>query len=66
MPALQLSIPPMLPAGVCAQVGPVEDAIVCKILDNPEPVVFPLSVIGAKPQVRCRQAKTLLGWLPPW
>ncbi|KAF5830389.1 hypothetical protein DUNSADRAFT_14652 [Dunaliella salina] len=37
------------------EVGPVEDAIVCHIKDNPEPVVFPLSVVGAKPQVHVRR-----------
>jgi hypothetical protein len=33
------------------QEGLYEDALVCRVKDNPEPVVFPLSVVGAKPQV---------------
>ncbi len=32
----------------------MEDAIVCKIQDNPDPVVFPLCAIGAKPLARVR------------
>ncbi|EFJ42226.1 hypothetical protein VOLCADRAFT_67248 [Volvox carteri f. nagariensis] len=32
--------------------GLVEDVIVCRIKDNPTPVEFPISVIGAKPQVQ--------------
>jgi hypothetical protein len=38
---------------VLLQEGLYEDALVCRVNDNPEPVVFPLSVIGAKPQVGC-------------
>ncbi|KAJ9512718.1 hypothetical protein QJQ45_019009 [Haematococcus lacustris] len=34
--------------------GIVEDALVCTIKDNPEPVTFPLSVVGAKPVVHVR------------
>lgn len=30
--------------------GPVEDAIVCKIIDNPTPVEFPICAIGAAPE----------------
>lgn len=33
------------------QVGLVEDVIVCRIRDNPEPVEFHVSAIGAKPMV---------------
>ncbi|KAG2489301.1 hypothetical protein HYH03_012133 [Edaphochlamys debaryana] len=34
--------------------GLVEDVIVCRIKDNPTPVEFPISLIGAKPQVMVR------------
>ncbi len=42
------------PALAGPQEGVVEDTLVVKIKDNPTPVVFPLSVIGAKPQVHVR------------
>ncbi|KXZ49496.1 hypothetical protein GPECTOR_21g722 [Gonium pectorale] len=34
--------------------GLVEDVLVCRVKDNPTPVEFPISVIGAKPQVHVR------------
>ncbi len=36
------------------QEGEIQDAVVCRITDNPEPVVFPISVIGSKPIARVR------------
>lgn len=32
----------------------MEDVVVCKIKDNPTPVEFPISIIGAKPVVHVR------------
>lgn len=34
--------------------GPVEDVIICQIKDNPVPVEFPISVVGASPKVHVR------------
>lgn len=34
--------------------GEYEDALILTVTDNPEPVVFPISVIGAKPQLQAR------------
>ena len=31
--------------------GPFDDAVVCLIRDNPEPVVFPISCVGSRPMV---------------
>ena len=34
--------------------GPAQDVVVCRISDNPVPVEFPVSCVGAKPQVEVR------------